>query len=120
MRCGTIKGCGRRLPLCPSACPTRGRLLLCSPEDPLLHDRLIHAPREPSFGCSLPAFAQGPQKRPIKIGHARFTQRRTLSLERQGTYPGKLALEERITSIIRWNALAMVMRANAAYGDLGG
>jgi pyruvate dehydrogenase E1 component len=46
--------------------------------------------------------------------------RNTIPLERQGSYPGNLALEERITSIIRWNALAMVMRANAAYGDLGG
>ena len=46
--------------------------------------------------------------------------RNTIPLERQGAYPGNLALEERITSILRWNALAMVMRANQAYGDLGG
>ncbi len=46
--------------------------------------------------------------------------RNTIPLERQGAYPGDLALEERITSILRWNALAMVMRANQAYGDLGG
>ena len=44
----------------------------------------------------------------------------TISLERQGGYPGDLALEERITAIIRWNALAMVVKANQAYGDLGG
>ena len=29
-------------------------------------------------------------------------------------------METRITAIIRWNALAMVVRANAAYGELGG
>ena len=46
--------------------------------------------------------------------------RNTIPLERQGAYPGDLAREERITSILRWNALAMVMRANQAYGDLGG
>ena len=46
--------------------------------------------------------------------------RNTIPLEQQGAYPGDLALEERITSIIRWNALAMVVRANRAYGDLGG
>ncbi|MFZ1430961.1 MAG: alpha-ketoglutarate dehydrogenase [Geminicoccaceae bacterium] len=46
--------------------------------------------------------------------------RNTIPLERQGPYPGDLAMEERITAIIRWNALAMVMRGNAAYGDLGG
>jgi pyruvate dehydrogenase E1 component len=44
----------------------------------------------------------------------------TISLERQGAYPGDLALEERVTAIIRWNALAMVVKANQAYGDLGG
>ena len=46
--------------------------------------------------------------------------RNTIPLERQGAYPGDLALEERITSILRWNALAMVMRGGRAYGDLGG
>ena len=46
--------------------------------------------------------------------------RNTIPLERQGPYPGDLALEERITAIVRWNALAMVVRANKAYGELGG
>jgi len=46
--------------------------------------------------------------------------RNTISIDKQGAYPGELALEERITSIIRWNALAMVVRANQAYGELGG
>ena len=46
--------------------------------------------------------------------------RNTIPLERQGPYPGDLALEERLTAIMRWNALVMVMRANQAYGDLGG
>ena len=44
----------------------------------------------------------------------------TIPLERQGAYPGDLALEERISAIIRWNALAMVARANRAHGELGG
>lgn len=46
--------------------------------------------------------------------------RNSISLEQQPYYPGDLATEERLTSIIRWNALAMVMRANKAYGELGG
>jgi pyruvate dehydrogenase E1 component len=46
--------------------------------------------------------------------------RNTIPVEHQPAYPGDLALEARLTSILRWNALAMVMRANAAYGDLGG
>ncbi|CAM2156500.1 pyruvate dehydrogenase E1 component [Pararobbsia alpina] len=44
----------------------------------------------------------------------------TIPVEAQVPYPGNLALEERITSFIRWNALAMVARANKAYGELGG
>ncbi len=44
----------------------------------------------------------------------------TIPLERQRPYPGDPALEERLTSIVRWNALAMVVRANKAYGELGG
>ncbi len=46
--------------------------------------------------------------------------RNTIPADQQDDYPGDLAMEERVTSIIRWNALAMVVRANAAYGDLGG
>ncbi|MBL0419650.1 alpha-ketoglutarate dehydrogenase [Ramlibacter sp. AW1] len=44
----------------------------------------------------------------------------TISVERQPDFPGDLAIEERLGSLIRWNALAMVVRANTAYGELGG
>src|SRR5690606_1927009 len=44
--------------------------------------------------------------------------RNTIELDKQPPFPGDLAMEERITSIIRWNALAMVVRANRAYGEL--
>lgn len=44
----------------------------------------------------------------------------SITLEQQPAYPGDLVMEERITSIIRWNALAMVASANKAYGELGG
>lgn len=46
--------------------------------------------------------------------------RNTIPLNRQPAFPGNLEMEKRITSIIRWNALAMVVRANKAYGELGG
>ncbi|RBP11372.1 pyruvate dehydrogenase E1 component [Roseiarcus fermentans] len=46
--------------------------------------------------------------------------RNSIPLESQPPFPGDLAMEERITAIIRWNALAMVARANRAYGELGG
>jgi pyruvate dehydrogenase complex dehydrogenase (E1) component len=46
--------------------------------------------------------------------------RNTIAVEKQGAFPGDIEMETRITAIIRWNALAMVVRANAAYGELGG
>ncbi|MDB5860283.1 MAG: aceE [Ramlibacter sp.] len=44
----------------------------------------------------------------------------TVAVERQPAFPGDLAIEEKLASLMRWNALAMVARANAAYGELGG
>ncbi|PIB67289.1 alpha-ketoglutarate dehydrogenase [Pseudomonas sp. 2995-3] len=44
----------------------------------------------------------------------------SISVEQQPAFPGDLATEERIASLVRWNALAMVVRANQAYGELGG
>ena len=44
----------------------------------------------------------------------------TIAAESQPVFPGDLALEERLASLMRWNALAMVVRANKAHGELGG
>ena len=44
----------------------------------------------------------------------------SIPLSQQAPFPGDLAIEERLASLIRWNALAMVVRANQAYGELGG
>lgn len=44
----------------------------------------------------------------------------SIPVDSQPAFPGDLALEERIASLMRWNALAMVVRANQAYGELGG
>jgi pyruvate dehydrogenase E1 component len=44
----------------------------------------------------------------------------TIAVDDQPVFPGDLAIEERIASLMRWNALAMVVRANQAYGELGG
>ncbi len=46
--------------------------------------------------------------------------RNTIPTEEQGTYPGDIAIEEKITAILRWNALAMVMKSNEKYGEVGG
>ena len=44
----------------------------------------------------------------------------TIGVDAQPRFPGDLAMEERLASLMRWNALAMVVRANQAYGELGG
>jgi pyruvate dehydrogenase E1 component len=44
----------------------------------------------------------------------------TIPVAQQPPYPGNLEIEERLAGALRWNALAMVVRANRAYGELGG
>jgi pyruvate dehydrogenase E1 component len=44
----------------------------------------------------------------------------SVALAQQPQFPGHLELEQRISSIVRWNALAMVVRANRAHAELGG
>ena len=44
----------------------------------------------------------------------------TIPAQLEAKSPGDAAMEWRIRSIIRWNALAMVVRANRKPGDLGG
>ncbi len=44
----------------------------------------------------------------------------TIGVEEQPDFPGDLDLEQRLASLMRWNALAMVVRANRLTGELGG
>ncbi|SFB29231.1 pyruvate dehydrogenase E1 component [Collimonas sp. OK607] len=47
----------------------------------------------------------------------------TIRVEDEPPFPGgadALSIEQRMASLMRWNALAMVVRANRAYGELGG
>jgi pyruvate dehydrogenase E1 component len=44
----------------------------------------------------------------------------TIALEQQPQFPGSLEIEQRLSAIIRWNALAMVVRANKHSSELGG
>ncbi|KGQ22483.2 pyruvate dehydrogenase (acetyl-transferring), homodimeric type [Thermus filiformis] len=44
----------------------------------------------------------------------------TLPKEKEPPYPGDLELEERIANILRWNAAAMVTRANKRVDGIGG
>jgi len=64
-------------------------------------------------------------KRALELGLGSRTPsysayRNTIGLDDQSPHPGDVAIEERITAIVRWNALAMVVRANHAHGELGG
>jgi pyruvate dehydrogenase E1 component len=44
----------------------------------------------------------------------------TIPVERQEPHPGDRAIEHRIRSAIRWNALAIVLKANKESSELGG
>src|SRR3954463_1897512 len=44
----------------------------------------------------------------------------SVALADQSQFPGNLEIESRISAIVRWNALAMVVRANRAHAELGG
>src|SRR5688500_7543698 len=44
----------------------------------------------------------------------------TIPRDKQPRYPGKRELERRIKSFVRWNALAMVVRANRNVDGIGG
>ncbi len=46
--------------------------------------------------------------------------RNTIPSSQEAFMPGDLFMERRIRSLIRWNALAMVVRANRREGELGG
>ncbi len=44
----------------------------------------------------------------------------TVSVEDQAPFPGSREIERRIKSLVRWNAMAMVVRANRLDPDIGG
>jgi pyruvate dehydrogenase E1 component len=44
----------------------------------------------------------------------------TIAADREPPFPGDAAIERRLRSIVRWNAIAMVVRANKISSELGG
>ncbi|MEI7744655.1 MAG: pyruvate dehydrogenase (acetyl-transferring), homodimeric type [Chloroflexota bacterium] len=61
--------------------------------------------------------------RQLQIGVPGLTQTRyinTISPEQEPYFPGDEALERRIRRLIRWNAVAMVLRANTHFPGIGG
>ena len=61
------------------------------------------------------------QKYGIKTQYATCTPYiNTIPADQQFPYPGNREIEQRIESIIRWNAMAMVVRGNRAQASIGG
>jgi len=63
------------------------------------------------------------QARRLHVGLPPLTQTRyinTISPEQEPPFPGDETMELRIRRMIRWNAVAMVLRANNAYPGIGG
>ena len=61
--------------------------------------------------------------RQLQIGLPPLTQTRyinTISPEQEPYFPGDEAIERRIRRLVRWNAVAMVLRANIASPGIGG
>src|SRR5216117_3408000 len=61
--------------------------------------------------------------RQLRVGLPPLTQTRyinTISPEQEPYFPGDEAMELRIRRLIRWNAVAMVVRANHHYEGIGG
>src|SRR5947209_8381446 len=54
------------------------------------------------------------------IGSLNTAYVNTIPPEREPPFPGDAALERRLRSIVRWNAIAMVVRANKLSSELGG
>ena len=44
----------------------------------------------------------------------------TIPVEKEPAYPGDREIERRIKSYVRWNAMAMVVKANRLHSDIGG
>ncbi len=59
-------------------------------------------------------------KRMVTGPHGITPYQNTISTEQEPPYPGDEQLEDRIERIVRWNAMAMVVRANTQHDGLGG
>jgi pyruvate dehydrogenase E1 component len=60
---------------------------------------------------------EGPARVPVPVNTPYVN---TIAAEETPGYPGDLEIEEKITALVRWNALAMVVKANTDYSGIGG
>jgi pyruvate dehydrogenase E1 component len=77
----------------------------------LLHELLAYAQTRGVKMATLPE---------ASFNHGNTPYCNTIAGSDEPAYPGDLELERRITGIVRWNALAMVVRANKDSSELGG
>src|SRR4029079_18583856 len=95
-------------------------------------------PREPGDGLGAPAAvvnSDGPQRAQHLlervVGHAQLTGAapapagttpyiNTIPPQHEPEYPVDEELERRVRSLMRWNAIAMVLKANKESSELGG
>src|ERR1700746_438182 len=71
----------------------------------LLQQLSLHARR--AAGINLPFTATTPYQN-------------TITVRQQAPFPGSPEMERRIKSLVRWNAMAMVVRANKVESGIGG
>src|SRR5258707_2517082 len=68
-------------------------------------------------------FKRGRRARQLQVGLPPLTNTRyinTISPEQEPSFPGDEQIEHRIRRIVRWNAVAMVLRANTRFSGIGG
>jgi pyruvate dehydrogenase E1 component len=84
-------------------------------------DAVVHADGKERAQYLFDRLADHALTRGVQSARARITPyRNTIPLSAQPPYPGDLELEARLGAAMRWNAVAMVVRANTEAGELGG
>ena len=84
-------------------------------------DAVVHADGKERAQYLFDRLADHALTRGVQSARARITPyRNSIPLAAQPPYPGDLELEARLGAAMRWNAVAMVVRANTEAGELGG
>lgn len=84
-------------------------------------DALVRAHGPQNTAALLDAVARRAEELGVPLPHRVNTPYvNTIGREHQPPFPGNRALERRIKSLIRWNAMAMVVRANRELEGIGG
>ncbi len=65
-------------------------------------------------------FDSGRRHRVLPVGPVTTDYVNTIAREEEPAFPGDEAMEKRIRRIVRWNAVAMVHRANVSFNGIGG